>query len=445
MKFTINTKEFKNVMQLVKTVADSSANAQITAHSICLLRAFPVEKQLKLEFCLNGSFLSYLFEDVKLDTTDEKDVGEITRSVDLGSLSSLKFSGASVNIILGKSREGNTLEFQSGRLKGKLILSHSDIEKEVESGRPPAESVELDHTFSIGDFLSALSAHNYGAHHNAQEAGKRPVRIHNKKYEETDEANILFVSKDRIAAASFSKPMTTPYKDEFSYYLLPKPFQAVLNALSHDVSPVFNFGISKDFWRLHHGQIDVWFPNIINKVNFEMEDLKNLVDSSPCFTLTAPVDKLRSALSDLEPFTSDAHLFSKNDMPIIKLSVNKEEAGFFSLNTSKAKDVIVEIEDSEFVVNNLTYDPEESLNLNFKYLSECVAALEGKAKTKAKGKTKKKKEDEDVSEEDKGRCITVVWWPYQDKNSPTKGKAVCLKCDGNYYWLSRVREQIRTI
>lgn len=442
MKFTINTKEFKNVMQLVKTVADSSANAQITAHSICLLRAFPIEKQLKLEFCLNGSFLSYLFEDVKLDTKDEKDVGEITRSVDLGSLSSLKFSGASVNITLGKSREGNTLEFQSGRLKGKLILSHADIEKEVESSRPPAESVELDHTFSISDFLSALSAHNYGVHHNAQEASKRPVRIHNKKYEETDEANILFVSKDRIAAASFSKPMTTPYKEEFSYYLLPKPFQAVLNALSHDVSPVFNFGISKDFWRLHHGQIDVWFPNIIQKVNFEMEDLKNLVDTSPCFTLTAPVDKLRSALSDLEPFTSDAHLFSKDDMPIIKLRIEKE-AGFFSLDTSKAKDVIVEIEDSEFTINKLTYDPEESLNLNFKYLSECVAALEGKTKTKAK--KKKKKDDEDVSEEDKGRCITVQWWPYQDKNSPTKGKAVCLKCEGNYYWLSRVREQTRTV
>jgi len=53
MKFTIKTKEFKNVMNLVKTVADSSASARITAHSICLLRALPEEKQLKLEFSLS--------------------------------------------------------------------------------------------------------------------------------------------------------------------------------------------------------------------------------------------------------------------------------------------------------------------------------------------------------------------------------------------------------
>jgi len=439
MKFTINTKEFKNVMHLVKTVADNSANAQITAHSICLLRAFPIEKQLKLEFCLNGSFLSYLFEDVKLNTSSADNVGEISRSVDFGSLSSLKFSGSTVNITLGKSKEGNTLEFQSGRLKGKLILSHADIEKEVESARPQENSVELNHTFSISDFLSALSAHNYGFHHNSQEAGKRPVRIYNKKDEATDEANILFVSKDRIVAASFTKPMTTPFKDEFSHYLLPKPFQAVLNALSCDVSPVFNFGISKDYWRVHHGQIAVWFPNVIQKVNFEMEDLKNLVETSPCFSLTAPIDALKEAISEIGPFTSDAHLFSKNDMPIIKISIEKD-TGYFSLNTSKAKDVVVEIEDAEFVAKGLTYDPSDVLNLNFKYLSECVAALDSKARTKVKKKDKK----EDM-EDDKGRCVTLMWWPYQDKNSPTRGKAVCIKCEGNYYWISRVREQTRVV
>lgn len=436
MKFTINTKEFKSVMQLVKTVADSSANARITAHNICLLRAFPNEKQLKLEFSLNGSFLTYLFEEVKFELTEDDGGGEIKRSVDLGSLSSLRFSGALVAITLGKSREGNTLAFSSGRLKGKLILSHADIEKAIDSARPEVDAVELNQTFATTDFLSALSAHNYGFHHNAQEAAKRPVRIYNQKDDESG-GNILFVSKDKIAAASFMKPMTTPFKDAFDYYVLPKPLQAVLSALSHDVSPVFHFGIAKDYWRLHHGQIDVWFPNIIPLVNFDLEDLKNLVNTSPCFSLSAPVDKLKSALSEIEPFTSDAHLFSKDDMPIIQLIFEKDK-GYFSLNTSKAKDVVMEIEDAEFLATDLGYDPTDTLNLNFKYLSECVTALEGKAK-----KEKKKKEN---TEESKGRDpVVLMWWPYQDLSAPTKGKALCLKCEGNYYWISRVREQIRTL
>jgi hypothetical protein len=443
MKFTINTKEFKSVMQLVKTVADNSANARITAHNVCLLRAFPSEKQLKLEFSLNGSFLTYIFEDVTFEFTKDEGDGEIKRSVDLGSLSSLRFSGASVDITLGKSREGNTLEFNSGRLKGKLILSHADIEKEIESARPQADSVELNQTFSTTDFLSALSAHNYGFHHNAQEAAKRPVRIYNQKNETSEVGNILFVSKDKIAAASFMKPMTTPFKDTFDYYVLPKPLQAVLSALSQDVSPVFHFGIAKDYWRVHHGQIDVWFPNIIPLVHFELEDLKNLVNTSSCFSISAPVDKLKSALSEIEPFTSDAHLFSKDDMPIIQLIIEKDK-GYFSLNTSKAKDVVIEIEDAEFIVNGLGYDPSDTLNLNFKYLSECVTALEGKAKKEKKKKEKKEKKES--SEEVKGRDpVVLMWWPYLDVSAPTKGKALCLKCEGNYYWISRVREQARTL
>lgn len=438
MKFTIKAKEFKNVMNLVKTVADSSANARITAHSICLLRAFPVEKQLKLDFSLNGSFLTYTFEEVELDNAGEEN--EVRRSVDLSSLSSLKFSGSTVNISLGKSKEGNTLEFSSGKLKGKLILSHADIEKEVDSARPDANSIELNQQFSVSDFMSALSAHGYGTHHNAQEASKRPVRIYNRKGAEDGSIpdQILFVSKDKIAAASFVKPMTTPFKDEFNYYILPRPLQAVLNVLSLDVSPVFHFGISKDFWRISHGQIDVWFPNIVQEVNFDLEELVTVVNSFPSFSLSVAPEDLQNALSEIAPFTTSSNLFTKEDMPIIRLTV-ENNTGLFTLNTTKAKDVVVEMDDVLFNDDKLAYDPTDMLNLNFKYLSECVAALAGvdeKGSPIVRDKEKVPKEKEP---------IVLMWWPYKDTTAPTKGKALCLKRGNNYYWISRVRDQQRVV
>lgn len=436
MKFTINTKEFKTVMHLVKTVAESSANARITAHSICLLRAFPTERQLKLDFSLNGSFLTYTFNDVTLSDDEGMD-GEFRRSVDLGSLASLKFSGQTVSITLGKSKEGNSLEFSSGRLKGKLILSHPDIEKEVDSARPDINSIELNQQFSVSDFLAILSAHNYGSHHNALEALKRPVRIYNRK-DGDDSDQILFVSKDKIAAASFTKPLTVPIKDDFNYYVLPKPFQAVLSALAQDTSPVFHFGIAKDFWRINHGQIDIWFPNIVQEVNFDLEELANITNSLPAFSLKTSPECLQAALSEISPFTSSAHLFTKDDMPIVRLTI-ENGTGFFTLNTSKAKDVIVEIENVEFDSGGLVYDPSDILSLNFKYLSECVSALvsiDEKGSPAIKDKEKVAKEKEPVH---------LMWWPYRDTTAPTKGKALCLRRANNYYWISRVRDQQRTI
>jgi hypothetical protein len=435
MKFTIKTKEFKNVMNLVKTVADCSASARITAHSICLLRALPDEKQLKLEFSLNGSFLTYTFEDVTMEGNAEE--GEFKRSVDLGSLASLKFSGKTISITLGKSKEGNTLEFASGLLTGKLILSHADIEKEVESARPDINTVDLNQQFLIGDFLSALSAHNYGTHHNAQEASKRPVRIYSRKATEGEDYEILFVSKDKIAAASFVKTTTIPIKDAFNYYILPKPLQAVLQALSLECSPVFHFGISKDFWRLSHGQIDVWFPNIVQEANFDLEELVTVVGTFPSFTLKTTPEYLQKALTEIAPFTSSTHFFAKEDMPIVRLTV-ENGVGTFTLNTSKAKDVMIEIENVEFAQSSVPYDPTDMLNLNFKYLSECVSALAGEEKDK------KEKEPKEKTAKDK-EPIFLKWWPYKDTTAPTKGKTLCLNRGNNYYWISRVRDQQRSV
>lgn len=426
MKFTINNKEFKNVMNLVKTVADSAASAKVAAHSICLLRAIPGEKVLKLDFSINNAFLTYTFENVAMEGDTDAET-EFRRSIDLNILSALRLSGPSVSISLGRNKDGNTLEFSSGGTKGKLLLSHQDIEKDVESSRPAADAVELNQQFAVADFLSALSAHNYGTHHNAQEAAKRPVRVYNKKGSEDGSVpdQLLFVSKDKIAAANFVKPMTTPFKDEFSYYMYPKPMQAVLKALSQNNSPVFHFGIARNLWRINHGQIDVWFPNIVPDVSYDLEELVSVVNTFPSFSLTVSPDKLKEALEEVEPFT-EAPLFTKEDMPVIRLAV-ENNVGLFTINTSKAKDVLIEMECMEFNTSDQVYDPTDILNINFKYLKECVASLIA------------------VDDKKKDQPVILKWWSYKDVTAPTKGKTLCIQRGGNYYWIARVRDSQRSV
>lgn len=438
MKFTINTKEFKNVMKLVHTVADCAASARVVTHNVCLLRALPDEKRLKLEFSLNGSslFLTYTFENVEIEG-DFGESKEFKRSVDLGSIASLDFSGSTISIALGTSQEGNTLEFQSGLLKGKLLLSHPDVEKDVDNARPESDAVPLKQQFLVTDFLTALSAHNYGTHHNAQEAAKRPVRIYSKKNAE-DVTEILFISRDKIAAASFVVSTESPIEEDFNFYILPKPLIAVLKTLPLEYSPVFQFGLSRDFWRLSHGQFEVYFPNIIQEVDFDLEELTNVVNTYPSFTIETTPKMLSKALTAVAPFTSSSLFFAKNDMPIVRLIV-ENGVGYFTLNTSKAKDVEIEIENIEFTCKDQTYDPTDMLLLNFKYLSEAVAHLAG-----VEDKTKKTKEKDKEKDKEK-EAIYLKWWPYQDLSAPTKGKTLCLNCGNNYYWISRVRDVQRNV
>jgi len=411
MKFTINTAEFKRVMQLVKTVAESSVSVKSDVHSICLLRAFPKESKLRLDFSLKGSFLSYQFEDIEIADV-ETDGEEFRRSVDLGVLSSLKFSGKTVSISLGKNKEGNTIAFSSGKMTGKLVVSHPDIEREVEASRPKDNSVELKHMFSSSMFLKALSGHNYGSHHNSAEAAKRPVRIY--RNDEVAKDTLLFVSKDKLTAARIAKSYDVPTKHPIDFYILPKPLQAILNSASVE-SPTFYLGTSKDCWRLSCGQIDVWYPNIIQLASVNLEELREKVENLPSYALKIPVKELDDALEELSPFTDKSALFSKEDMPIVNLTTEKART-YFSINTTKAKDVLVELEGAEFT-NKIGVAPNDDLMLNFKSLSECVEAL---------------------TKNDTGEHLTIRWWPYQDPSSPTKGKTVCISMDDNYYWISRV-------
>jgi hypothetical protein len=141
----------------------------------------------------------------------------------------------------------------------------------------------------------------------------------------------------------------------------------------------------------------------------------------------------------MAPFTSSAHFFAAGDMPIVRLTVDNG-VGLFTLNTSKAKDVEIQIENVEFSASTLEYDPTDLLNLNFKYLSECVDELADASAKKEKDKSKAV-EEKPVQDD----AIYLMWWPYKDTKAPTKGKALCLKRGNNYYWISRVRDQQRSI
>jgi len=410
MKFTINTTEFKKVMQLVKTVAESSVATKVEAKAICLLRAFPKESKMRLDFSLKGSFLSYQFDNVDIsDVTEGTATGEFRRSVDLGVLAALKFSGKTVSISLGKNREGNTIAFSSGKMSGKLVVSHADIEREVEASRPADASVELKYQFSSSMFQKALSGHNYGSHSDSDLAVKRVVRIYK------DGTNLLFVSKDKHTAARIAKEYDIPSKEPIDFFILPKPLQAILNAASSE-SPNFYFGANKEMWRLSCGKIDVWFPNVLMQTAVDLEKLRGQVDSLPSFSLKIPVATLDDVLVELAPFTAGDTLLAKEDMPIVHLTVTKDRT-YFSINTSKAKDVCIDLDDVEFT-NTMEEAPLDDLMLNFKYLEECTKSL-----------TKNGSSD----------TITLRWWPFQNLESPTKGKTVTVNMGSDYYWITRIR------
>ena len=103
---------------------------------------------------------------------------------------------------------------------------------------------------------------------------------------------------------------------------------------------------------------------------------------------------------------------------------------------SRMSDVMIEIENVEFTPSSVPYDPTDMLNLNFKYLNECVAALAGEEKDK-KEKDKEGNKDKEP--------VYLKWWPYKDTTAPTKGKTLCLSRGNNYYWISRVRDQQRSV
>ena len=414
MKITVPSAELKTVLALVKAIGDCSA-AKIAAHSVCTIGTIPSKNVVTLDFSFNGAFLSYTFREVMVEGIEDKDKDCARRSFDLSALANLKFPDKLVTLALGEDRK--TIGFESGRLKGKIVLTSS--ESDEEEIRPSVESIKLTHTFGIKEFLSGLGCHGYGAHHNPVEVAKRPVRIY------TEENKLKFVSRDSIVTAYIEQECSakTVMTTAFDVRLLPKPLKTILSSLPQEVNPLFSFGTSKEFWRVNHETTDIWFPNIVKAQPLKIEDLLQEVSSKPSYCFTLPLFSLESALKEAAPFMSDSALASKEDSPTLKLSLNPElissgKWASFKIETSKAKEVEL------FLEGNLNSDQgigKEELVFNFKFLSEFVAGL--------KSLTPKKEEP----------AITIQWWKFQDTNSPAKGKIVSVYSGSNRYFIVRVK------
>lgn len=431
MKFTIDREEYSRVLKLVKVVADMSVKPTKENYT-CLLRLFPNEKKFILDFALQGAFLTYNFEKFTIDT--DETASEIRRSLNLSSLYALKFSGKTITIELGESREGNTIAFSSGKLKGKLVISHENIEKEIENRRPDPNKIELTHQFSISDFIKALSGHNYGTHSPSFDNTKKPTRIKSSK----EKDQIIFESKDRNAGARIAKPPAFPIKDPFNFYVLPVPLCSTLAALEKMDSDEFQFGISKDCWRLYHGSIDIWIPNIVHACTIDFDELYESTKTMPCFAIIAPPKDVKSAIDELLPFITSALLDPDERAAFVKLETQEGEV-FFTLQTNKAKDVSVKLENGVFHCPTIT-DPNDSmksivladatpLRLDLRYLNDAYTAIV------------KNIQKDDASP------IEIKYWPYKGSQYPTQGRAFCVTSGNNHFWIARmaVREETKHV
>ena len=416
MKFTVSTAELKNVLDLVKVVADQSEGSKVVAHSVCLFRAYPKTKELKLDFALNGSFLTYEFSDVTIGGKADSD--EVRRSIDMSVMSGLKFTGKEVTIEILTKKNENTLAFSSGSLKGKILVASSEIEEQVEEARPKDGSVDLTHTFVVKDWMRVLGSHMYGSHHNAADADKRPVLVRSK------DGTLVFDSSDKVSRAHSTLNSKHPMASAIEFRLSPKPLKAILSVLSKDTDGDFNFGVSKEFWRLHHGKIDVWFPSLTQTAKIEQDELVAKIKTSPSYMMKFPAAVIKECITELAPVLSATS--GKDDLPLVTLNVSKDKQASFTINTTKAKDVRRELVGAEFMEDRIPLEENQDICINFNFLREFVSALTASA-------------------ESAEPVIIMKWWPYQSPDAPVKGKIICLESDNNMFAVARVREQKTTV
>lgn len=402
MKITVQGSELKTVLSLVKAIGDCST-AKVAAHSVCAVTVDPPENIVSVGFSFNGAFLTYRFQEAMIEGGKEK----TKRAFDLASLSSLKFPDKLVTLTIDDDK---VIGFASGRLKGKLVLTNGDLDDE--DHWPSEDMVGLTHTFQLKEFLAGLGCHGYGASHNPTEAAKRPVRIY------TDESRLKFVSRDNLVTAYFDFECSQTNSEVFDFRLLPKPLKTVLSNLPEEVSPTFLIGMSKEFWHVRQGTVDVWFPNIVKTPPVRIEDLIADTEAKASCRFTLPLFALESALKEAQPFISDASLSSKEDSPVLKFSVSEDKVAF-KIETVKAKDVEILLDGKTTIGHG--QPKTEEIGFNFKFLSEFVAAF--------KSLTTKKEEP----------SVTVQWWKYQDAESPLKGKAVMLMMGRHRFFIVRVK------
>lgn len=402
MKLHLDTKELKGILAVVKAVAESSTSSRVTGSTTCLLKTYPKDKKVVLVFALNGAFLSYTMEEVNLEFSEEPKK-ELKHYIDLSVLSSLKLSGKVVTLEITR----DYINFTNDRLKGKLLLniSKSDIE-DLDTNQ-----VSLDYTFNVQYFLDALICHIFGVHHNPVEANKRGVRIF------SDKEVLHLVSQDKLTSCYVNRKIE-PMQKEIDCFLLPKPLKIILSSLPKDKELTFNFGISREFWRMTCGKIDVLFPNIVKPVNLDLSKLIEEVENKPSYKLKINGKILKESLNDLQPFVSKASLVGKEDNPIVSLLVKDDRTASFKLDTSKAKDV--EIELSEFVIEEDRYAFEPiQLYFNLKFLHEFIDNLL------------------DLN----GSEIIIRWWKYLDDDAPAKGKILSIEASKNRYLIGRIKNK----
>lgn len=412
MRFSVTTSEWQRVLKLVKAVGQASSNVRCSAHSACLFRVFPKEATVKLEFALNGAFLDYTFESLKVLSLPEASSAEYRKALDLETLQSLKFSGKEVEIeILDKDRN-STISFSSGSLRGKVYASIPDIEAEIEASRPSETDVDLTFQFPIKDFKSALSAHTYGQHHDTN-ALKRPVHIYIK------EGKLHFESRDQVAGAAVIKPLALTPKVDIDFYVNPSHLLAALDTLDEQGNNQFFFGYSQSMWRVYHLRTNIWMPNTLRPpTKLELEELFRAIDQSPSYKVTVPTTTLKSAISELTPFVSNSHLASKEDLPVVCLVVNQKREVYLRVETLRAKQVTQYLGQASFEYD-LPFEKDEEVYVNIKFLEEFNNNLNANKSQEA------------------GDKVWIRWWKHQDPAMPTRGKGVCLGLGPNRYLTSR--------
>ena len=419
MKFTVNTKEFQEVLNLVKVIAASSSSSRVSPHYVCLFRAYPQKERLELDFSLNSSFMTYIFQEVKL--SGGEDVKEIRSSIDLEILSNLRLTGQNVTFTLQEKQDSKILKFQSGSLKGTLLLANADVEEYVEQVRPKKGKVQLTHSFPKKIFIEGLSAHFYGYHYDEQRARKRPVRVH------YDRERLNFISKDKLSLGIISKGYNAPV-DEFDHLIVPTSLHAVLSVIPDSWGTQFNIGVTKESWCINFESVSVWFDNITSDKNPEVYSLVTEVEKAACYQIKVPSADFKASLEEVHPFLRNKSLATASDAPSVCLKVTKNGKVSLIVTTVKAPIVTLDLKSAKFEDNiELGVAQVHEVAVDIRFLEEFVNSLRGSVDSHLLAK--------ETSEED--RPFYLKWWPVNGETSPAKGKTVCMGFGDSVYLVSR--------
>jgi hypothetical protein len=232
------------------------------------------------------------------------------------------------------------------------------------------------------------------------------------------DGKIKFNSVDKVASGQTIITAKHPMKEDIDFVVAPRPLKAILGLLAKDSEGDFHFGVSKEFWRIHHGKTDIWFPSLTQTQKIDQDALAKQIQESPSYMMKFPAAVIKECIGELAPLLSTS---GKDDLPVVTLHVGTDKTATFAVNTSKVKDVSRDLQGAEIMEDRITLDQEQDVCINFKFFQEFVTALVAVAETP------------DPS-------IVVRWWPYQNPAYPVRGKTISIEGDGdNRFVVARVR------